>query len=154
MENDEAKMVPIESLMDASLDDLKDLPKFEVPPQGHYKLIVSLEKKVVNDHQCIEAKCEVEETLELANKAEEAVEPGTKFGQLFMMDNEWGQGGFKGFALPIGQALGAKKISEVVEKTQNLKIAATLRHRYHKDDKALPQKERRTYANLSNIEVL
>lgn len=147
-------MVPIENLMDASLDDLKDLPKFEVPPQGHYKLIVSLEKKVVNDHQCIEAKCEVEETLELANKSEEQVEPGTKFSQLFMMDNEWGQGGFKGFAVPIGQAVGAKKISEVVEKCQNLKIASTLRHRFHKDDKNLPIKERRTYANLSNITVL
>lgn len=147
-------MVAIEDLMDASLDDLKDLPGFEVPPKGHYQLIVSLEKKVVNDHNSIEAKCEVVSTLELANKNETAVENGTKFGQLFMMDNEWGQGGFKGFAVPIGQAMGFATVGQCVAGIQNVKIAATLNHRYHKEDRSKPVAERRTYADLKNIEVL
>lgn len=149
-------IVPIEDLMDASLDDLKDLPGFEVPPQGHYRLRVSLEQKKVNDHPSIEAKCEVLETLELANKAETAVENGTKFGQLFMMDNEWGQGGFKGFALPISEGLKMvkPKISEVVSAVQNITIVATLRHRYHKEDRSKPIPERRTYADLKNVEVM
>lgn len=149
-----AGMVPIEDLMDSSLDALKDLPGFEVPPKGHYKLRVSLERKAVNDHPSIEAKCEVVETLELANKSETAVENGTKFGQLFMMDNEWGQGGFKGFAVPIGKALGFETVGAVVQGVQNVLIAATIGHRYHKEDRSKPVGERRTYADLQNIEVL
>lgn len=151
-----ADMVPIESLMDASIDDLKDLPGFEVPPKGHYKLLVSLEQKTVNAHPSIEAKLTVLETMELVNKDGAAVENGTKFGQLFMMDNEWGQGGFKGFAVPISQGLGLvkPKISEVVAAIQNITIAATITHRYHKEDKDKPVGERRTYADLKNVTVM
>lgn len=149
-----ADMVPIESLMDASIDDLKDLPGFEVPPKGHYKLQVSLEKKVVADHQSVEAKCTVLETLELAQASDTPVENGTKFGQLFMMDNEWGQGGFKGFVLPIAGILGFKTVGAAIEGIQNITIAATLGHRYHKEDRNKPIGERRTYADLKNIEVM
>lgn len=149
-------VVPIEDLMDVSIDDLKDLPGFEVPPKGHYKLQVSLEQKVVNDHNSVEAKLTVLETLELGNTNETPVENGTKFGQLFMMDNEWGQGGFKGFALPIAAGLGMVKptIRQVIEKIQNVTIHATIQHRYHKEDKALPVAERRTFADLKNVEVV
>lgn len=149
-----AEVVDIESLMDMSIGDLKDLPGFEVPPKGHYKLNVSLERKKVNDKDGIEAKCTVLETLELANTADTAVADGTKFGQLFFMDNEWGQGGFKGFALPIATALGFTSVRAAVDGIQNVTIAATLGHRYHKEDKAKPIGDRRTYADLKNIEVL
>lgn len=149
------KAIPIEELMDASLDDIADLPGFVVPPQGHYKLAVSLEKKVVNDVPSIEAGCTVMETLELDNKDETPVEPGTKFSQLFMMNNEWGQGGFKGFVSPIATGLGLQnpKVSQVVEAVQNITITAVIKHRYHKEDKQKPVAERRTYANLTNVEV-
>jgi hypothetical protein len=148
-------VVAIEDLMDASLDDLKDLPGFVVPPVGHYKLLVSLETKKINDHPSIQASCTVLETFELANKNETPVENGTKFSQLFMMDNEWGQGGFKGFALPISEGLKLVRppIKEVVAAIQNITIAATIKHRYHKEDRALPVGERRVFADLKNVEV-
>lgn len=153
---EEGGSVAIEDLMDASIDDLKDLPGFEVPPKGHYKLMVSLERKKVNDHDSIEAKLTVLETLELASTNDAKVEDGTKFGQLFMMDNEWGQGGFKGFAVPIAAGLGLEKpkISQVIAAIQNVTIAATIGHRYHKEDKQKPVGERRTYADLKNVTVL
>lgn len=147
-------VVAIEDLMDTSLDDLKDLPGFEVPPMGHYKLLISLAKKDVNNHPSIEAACTVQETLELADKSQKQVEVGTKFSQLFMMDNEWGQGGFKGFVLPIAQGLGITRVGEAVEKIQNVTIAATIKHRYHKEDKDKPVADRRTFANLVNVQVL
>lgn len=150
-------MVPVESLLDSSIDDLKDLPGFEVPPMGHYKLEVALERKDVNEHPCIEAKCTVIETLELANKNETQVQAGTKFSQLFMMDNEWGQGGFKGFSVPLAEGLGMKgaKLGAVLERCKDpVKIAATIHHRYHKEDKQKPVADRRTYADLKNVEVL
>lgn len=149
-------MVPIEDLMDASIDDLKDLPGFEVPPKGHYKLKVSLEKKEVNGHPSIEARLTVLETLELAQQNDTRVEDGTKFSQLFMMDNEWGQGGFKGFAMPIAAGLGlhGATIGNVIKAVQDVTIAATIKHRYHKEDKEKPVADRRTFADLTNVTVM
>ena len=150
----ESKAIPVEDLMDANIDDLQDLPKFEVPPQGHYKLQVSLESKVVNEHPCIEASCVILDTLELANPEATKAEPGGKFSCLFMMDNEWGQGGFKGFVSPIATAVGAKTVCESVEKIKDVQIAATLKHRIHKDDKKKPKDEQRIFAHLENVEVV
>lgn len=153
MENS-GKAIPVENLMDASIDDLNDLPAFTIPPQGHYKLTVSLERKTVNDKPTIEASCVVMETLELADKAQTPSENGTKFSQLFMMDNEWGQGGFKGFVTPIAQAMSIKQIGEAVDKIKNIQIAATVKHRVHKEDRNKPKEDQRVYANLQNVEVL
>lgn len=149
-----SKAIPVEDLMDASIDALADLPAFIVPPQGHYKLSVSLERKVVNDKHCIEAALIVLETLELADSTQTPVETGTKCSQLFMMDNEWGQGGFKGFVTPIAAALNLKTIGESVEKIKNVQIAATLKHRVHKEDRNKPKEDQRVYANLQNVEVM
>lgn len=144
------KVVPIEDLMDASIDDLADMPAFVVPPIGHYKLQVSLERKVVNDKPCIEGKFVVQETLELRNTAEAPCEVGTKFSTLYQMDNEFGQGNFKGFISPIVAGLGlqGQKLAEVIGKVQNITIAATLKHRKDKND---PD---RVYANVLNPEVV
>jgi len=147
----EAKnIVPIEDLMDASIDDLKDLPPFIVPPVGHYKLQVSLERKVVNTHPCVEAQFVVQETLELKNPAETPVENGTKFSTLYTMDNEFGQGNFKLFLAPLLEGLGlqGKKVSEVIASVKNVVIAATVKQRPDKEDKD------KIYANVVNAELL
>lgn len=146
---DDAKVVPIEDLMDASIDDLQDLPPFEVPPVGHYKLNLSLSRKSINDKPCIEAAFMVVETLELKNAEEKPAENGTKFSQLYTMDNEFGQGAFKLFMAPIVPALGlqGKKISEIIAAVQNVTIAATVKQRADKKDKD------KIYANVVNPEV-
>lgn len=147
----EAKnIVPIEDLMDATVDDLKDLPPFVVPPIGHYKLSVSLDRKVVNEHPCIEAQFVVQETLELKNPAEAPCENGTKFSVLHTMDNEFGQGAFKLFIGPIVAGLGlqGKKVAEVVQQVKNVVIAATIKQRKDKND---PD---RVYASVQTPEVL
>lgn len=146
----ETKVVPIEDLMDSSIDDLADLPPFEVPPKGHYKLSVSLSRKTINDKPTIEASFTVLETLELASQNDKQVENGTKFSQLFMMDNEFGQGGFKLFIQPIaaGLNLGGKKMSEVIAAVQNVQLAGTIKHRKDKND---PEK---IYASVNNPELV
>lgn len=148
--SDDKKVVPIEDLMDASIDDLADMPAFEVPPKGHYKLMVSLERKTVNEKPCIEAKCVVQETLELASQNDKPMENGGKFSQLFMMDNEFGQGAFKLFIQPIaaGLNLGGQKMGAVVAAVQNVQIACTVKHRADKQDKE------RIYALLVNPELV
>lgn len=143
-------IVPIEDLMDSSIDDLADMPAFEVPPKGHYKLSVSLERKTINDKPTVEAKCVVLETLELANQNDKPMENGGKFSQLFMMDNEFGQGSFKLFIQPIaaGLNLGGQKMGAVVAAVQNVQIACTVKHRPDKTDKD------RIYALLVNPELV
>jgi hypothetical protein len=140
--------------MDASIDDLSDMPKFELPPQGHYKFSVSLAQKVVNEKKCIEATLVVDETLELADSTQAPVEAGSKFSALFMMENEWGQASFKEFILPISKALGYKTVGEAIQQCQNVKVAAVLKHRVHKEDKDKPADEQRKYPNLKDITPL
>jgi len=147
---DETDLIPIEDLMDSSIDDLEELPPFIVPPVGYYKLAVSLSRKSVNDKPCIEAAFVVRETLELKNPSEAPCEAGTKFSQLFTMDNEWGQKGFKSFLKGLIDPLGlsGKKVSEVIEAVQNVEVAATVKQRKDKND---PDK---IYANVSDATVM
>jgi len=142
--------VSIDDLMDSSIDDLKDLPPFIVPPVGHYKLQVSLAKKVVNDNPCIEASFVLLETLELKNPAETPAEIGTKFSSLFQLNNEFGQGAFKALVTPIAAGLGLQgsKVSVLVEKIQNITIGASLKQRKDKNDAD------KVYAQVLNPEVL
>ena len=155
MSETQSSVIPPEDLLDSNLDDLSDLPAFEVPPVGHYKLAVSLEQKTVNDKPSIEAKLVVVECLELSSPNDKRPEPGTKFSQLFMMDNEFGQGGFKEFVKPIvaGLQLPSSKVRDVLKAVQNVQIAATVKHRVHKDDKSKPKDEQRVFANLTNVTV-
>jgi hypothetical protein len=50
-------------LLDKEIDDLAELPAFEVPPVGNYKLAVCFSEKNVNDKECLEASFKVLETL-------------------------------------------------------------------------------------------
>jgi hypothetical protein len=147
---EQKKMVPIEDLMDATVDDLADMPAFIIPPKGHYKLRTTLERKMVNEHPSVEASFVVLETLELENKTEAPVENGTKFSQLFMMDNEFGQGAFKEFIPGIADGLGlkGKKMSEVIVAVKDIQIAATLKHKKDKEDKE------KIYANVVNAQLV
>lgn len=151
----ESNIIPIEDLMDASIDDIKDLPPFEVPAVGHYKLQVSLERKVVNDKPTISANFVVLEVLELADPSGTPPTIGTKFNVLHMMDNEFGQGGFKAFIGPIVKGLGmsSPKVSEVIATVQNVNIIGTLKHRFGKLPGGKPDPDK-VYASISNAELV
>lgn len=144
-----SEMKSIEDMMDMSLDDLKDLPAFEIPPKGHYKLAVSLQWKEVNEKRCIEAGFVVLETLELANANDAPCATGTKFSTLFQLSNEFGEGAFKELMKPMKDSLGlaGKKLSAIVETVQDITIHATVKHRQDKNDKE------RFYANVVNVEL-
>lgn len=153
-EDKEFRAIPIEDLMDSSIDDLSDMPKFEVPPEGHYKLAVTLSRKTINDKKNVEASLVVNETLELANTSEVPVEAGTKFTSLFNMENEWGQASFKEFIGPIAKALEYTKVGQAIDQCKNVQIAAVLKHRVHKEDREKPKDEQRRFANLKDITPL
>jgi hypothetical protein len=140
----------IESLLDANLDDLADLPAFEAPPPGAYILSVNMDVKKVNDKDAVEAAITVVETVELEDKSGETKEVavGTKTSQLFMIDNEFGVGKLKTFLKPFAAHFGTNKIGELVrDHVKDVTISATIKNRKDKTD---PDK---VYASFHNISV-
>lgn len=153
--NTETKAIPIDDLMDASLDDIADLPGFDVPPPGRYKLALTLEYKVVNEKPAFEAKLVINEVIELANQTDTPPEVGSKFSSLYFLDNEIGQGYFKELAKTLAAGLNMEnpKISQLLETCNNILVQATLKQRVHKEDVRKPKDEQRVYAQLSDVSV-
>lgn len=136
------------NLLDQNLADIEDLPSFEVPPAGTYQLLVSLSTKTVNEHPAVAADLEIISTVQLANSADTPAVDGTKFGLLFMLDNEFGLGNMKKFLAPFAEHFGTDNVRELVtEKVQNVQITATVKRRVDKEDKE------KVYAIVTNIVV-
>lgn len=136
----------MDALLDATLDDLADMPEFKPYPPGAYRVTLQLEKKVVNKHPSFEAKFKLVEVIELANPEAVPPEVGAEASQLYMMDNEMGQGKFKKFMQPIGKALGLGSIREIVDacKGMELTIATDLRQNKEKTQ---------TFMDVTNVLV-
>lgn len=136
------------NLLDATLDDLADLPEFVTPPPGAYALTFKgYEQKKVNDNACVIVTFTVAETQELASADSTPVEPGTEFNQMYNMSNEYGQGGLKNLCKPLGEALGVSRLSEVLEGAKGMAISATIKNRKDKNSD-------RVYAQVENVVVL
>ena len=126
--------INLDSILDSSIDDLADLPEFQVYPNGSHKVIVSFESKEVNKHPCVEMKMKAVETIELANPASDTpLEPGTESSVLFMLDNEFGQGKFKTIMKTFAEATGTQKISEAMEAAQGMEVTVICKVRQNKD---------------------
>lgn len=127
----EENTVDIDNLLDATLDDLEDLPTFEPFPAGAHRVKISLETKEVNDHPSVEANCVMMETLELSNATSDtAPKEGSTANCLYMLDNEFGRGAFKAIAKPLGEALNVASPREVIEQTKDIEvlIVTTIKH--------------------------
>jgi hypothetical protein len=134
----------IDSLMDAAMDDLEDLPPVGVPPTGHYNLCVSAERKQSTKDgggeyfqfsYVVEAINEVKDGLEEAQAA-----VGQKFSQMFSplkkdgTVNEWGVGFLKEAVAPFSAHFGTPKMGETILAIQNVTIAASLVRTVDKKD--------------------
>lgn len=137
------------SLLDKSIDDIEDLPGFEVPPKGTYTLKMTCAIKEINSKAFIESSFEVIEALELNNPDEESeVKAGTKFSIISQIENEIAMAKFKEMVAPISAATGEKNVGKLVsEVIKELVISATVDHRKNKEDEDKP------YAVIKNIVV-
>lgn len=139
------------SLLDKSIDDIEDLPGFEVPPQGVYTFKMNCAVKSVNDKAAIEVTYEVMEALELNDSTLDVsgVKPGTKFSTLYFIQQEIAMGKFKELVAPIAAYSGENNVAKLVtEVIKDLIVSATLKHRKNKDDADKP------YADVSKITVV
>lgn len=139
-------------LLNSTLDDVADLPSFECPPSGHYKLAVSLNVKKINNKDAVELACEILETLELVDVNATPPAPGGKFSTAFQIGNadvdkaKTAMSFLKAAVKPIMEALGTTSFGDVLGgQVQGMQVFATVKRRADKDD---PEK---FYASVSNI---
>lgn len=137
----------MEALLDATLDDLEDLPEFKPFPIGAHKASVKLETKAVNGKPCIEAKFTYIEPLELSDPTEAPPKAGDTANTLYDMTNEFGQGKFKQDFGPIGKALGFSSIRDIVAGIQGTEVNIVSNIRKDKNDAT------KTYFALKSVQL-
>lgn len=140
----------LDELMSMSLDQLADLPGFEPPPNGSYRLKLSVEKKQINGADAVEFRYEVLQVVEQSDPSQPAAEAGKKFSEAFKLDNETGVGYFKLAAAPIMAHFKLATFAAFFEQCkQPLEVFGVVKQRsYEKDG------EKRISGNVSNLRVL
>jgi len=145
-------MSDLDNLLDATLDDLDDLPSFAPFPAGAYRAMANMEAADVSKKlgkPCVELSFTLLEVVEAADPNGVAAKEGDTSNTLFMLDNEFGQGAFKKHATPIGQALGCGKLSEIVEQCTDIEVMIIVGT--PRKDKNDPDK---LYLNLKELAVV
>ena len=130
-----------DSLMNATMDDMEDLPPVGVPPTGHYNLVVSAERKANKDgtSEYIQFSYEVESVNEVKDESEASqAAAGMKFSQNFSpikkdgTVNTFGVGFLKEALAPFAAHFGNTNIGFLLENIQGISVAASLVRRVNK----------------------
>lgn len=141
------------SILNATLDDLPDLPGFKVPPTGAYAVsIVSMLEKVIGDHPAVEGKFSIVEVLEVTETGIPDAElpvKGDEFNVVYMLDNDTGVGFLKEFMKPIAEALQKPKaqIAELMTDSKGVTLSLVIKRTYDKE-------KDRHYLNIKKMEVV
>ena len=144
----EAQFANLDDLFAASLDDIADLPSFEVPSKGAYIGTVTTAIKEVNKKPAIEVTYTILETVELEDSDDKAPAPGTKFSTAFILGTPIAEGFLKQFLAPFAEHFGTTNVGELIrDLIQDVQIAFTLGHRADKEDKE------KFYAVVKNVTV-
>jgi hypothetical protein len=141
-------MSELDSLLDATLDDLEDLPSFKPFPPGVHRVLASFEQKEINGKPAIELNLVMQETVELASSEDEEPKQGDSCNTMFMLDNEFGRGNLKKCATPFGEALGFSSLRDIVEGVKDVECIAVTAVRKDKND---PD---RLYLQVKEIQVV
>lgn len=140
-------------LLDKTLDEIDDLPGFDVPVNGRYLLKANAAMRTINDKAAVEIGLEMMECLKKDNDMDEDSVVGSKFSQLYFLAGEEDSvkisvGLLKQFCKPIGAHFDEANLKTIVkEHIKDLLISATVVRR---KDKSNPEIFR---ARLSNIQV-
>lgn len=133
----------IDALLDASMDDIEDLPPIGVPPTGHYNLEVTATREQSQDKKSeyIKFSYTVLEVNDVKNPEEAAdAAVGMKFDNIFSPVKKDGTantlsiGLMKQALAPFSQHFGTPKIGETIANINKVSIAASLVRRQDKKD--------------------
>lgn len=140
--NKNAAFTDLDSLMDASMSDIDDLPPVGVPPTGHYNLLISASREASQaGSEYIKFSYEVEAINEVKDAAEESqAAVGMKFNQIFSpfkkdgTVNEYGLGFLKEACAPFAAHFGTAKMGDTIAQIDKISVAASLARRKDKKD--------------------
>lgn len=127
-------MSALDSLLDNSIDDLKDLPEFKCYPSGAHRVMFKWEEKEVNDVPYIIFNFKALETVELADAvADQPLEAGSESSVMFNLSNEFGQGKFKKAVAQLAKHYGTSSPRETLEAVQGAELTIVTKVRQNKD---------------------
>ena len=134
--NATTQFTDIDSILDATLDDLADAPEFKPFPAGSHQCTFTLVQKMINAKPVFEWKLTAIETLELADPANSVnVKAGdTCSSSIFMYDkegklSEMAQGQFKDLLRPFQAHFNTASNRETLEAAQNTTVVVTMSQR-------------------------
>ena len=129
-------MNDISNLLDATLDDIADLPEFKAFPKGVHEVLCTFNIKEINKKEAVELQMVAVSTIELSEPTVDTpLEPNDTTGVLFMLDNEYGAGNFKRIAAIFGEALNTRNIRDIVEQVTDVSCIVMTGLRKDKNDK-------------------
>jgi len=123
----------LDNLLDATLDDIADLPEFRPFPAGTHKVTLALSQKSLNNKPAYEVKMTLIETIELADQSETPLTQGATDSVAYFLDNQWGLGAFKKLLKPAGEHFGTGSIRDIIENLQGAEVIVITRQRPNKE---------------------
>lgn len=133
----------IDVLLNATMDDLDDLPPQGVPPSGHYNLSVTFSVETTGEgkdkRQLVAASYIVDAINELKDEEDAAdVMVGQQFREFFFMKknngekNTFGIGTLKNRLAPHAERFGTSHIGELVNQVKQVAITASIKRTQNK----------------------
>lgn len=128
----------LDNLLDATLDDIADLPTFSPFPKGHHRVLATFGQKEINGKGAVTLDLKMLETIEYANPQDAETSPtkeGDTSNTMFMLDNEYGAGNFKRCAAPFAEMVGSSQLRAIVEGVVDVECVVLTSLRQDKNDK-------------------
>jgi hypothetical protein len=125
----------LDSILDATLDDLADVPEFKPFAAGTHLATLTTETKLIQNKAAVEWKLTLVEVLELANPEDVPPKAGDTCSGAFIFKNndgtknELAEGQFKEMLRPLQAHLGTTSNRETLEAAQGVQVAVTMTQR-------------------------
>jgi hypothetical protein len=141
------------SILDSNIEDLKELPGFEVPTPGIYNLLATAALKEINNATCVEMSVVVISCEEQDDPTATPTVPGTKSSMLFDLSRDFAVSDMKKIMKPFSEHFGVTNLRELVEETiTDVQIIAKVGRRAGKVKN--PGDPVKFFMQLSNITIL
>lgn len=152
----------LDDLLDATLDDLADMPEFKPFAAGAYRMKINWDAtKKINDMPAVELKLTVIELAELVNPEDTPSAPGDTTNVLFILKkkddtgkivaNELAQGQMKNILSVLAEAFPeAKSNREIMVASENFEVLGVTSIRENKKDK----NNIKRYTSLDSVTVI
>jgi hypothetical protein len=136
-----------EDLLDATVDDLADIPEFSLYPPGVHLFVMNWDlAKKIGDKTMIQLSCKGISTVEKADEKDPDITPGQETNILFDLKSEWGQGAFKKVMAGLAEKFGPMSNRALCEASNGSEARGLFNHNYVK-------KTDKTYQTLESVKL-